>query len=583
MKRSSTFERPIVVFGFMLALVFVLYGKSLSYPMVLDDSVVLKSKYVQEGLSATDEIFTSGYLQSFNNKSFSYRPFTVFTFAAEKSLCGGNLTASRFIHLLLYSVCGFLVWLLSKTWFPKKNWWFHILLVALFIAHPIHTEVVSNLKSRDELLVLTFLLASLYTLFQYFKKERFLQLILSLLCFFLALLSKENAVTFLFIAPVTLYVYGQTDRKKLLTSVISMVVVFGLFFMVRSSIVDSNAGGEVVHVLNNSLVAADTFLDRISSSAYLLLLYFYKLIFPINLSWDYSYSVIQVVPFFTAKGIFSVLTVISIILGSVYLCYRKNIYGWAVLSIIISLLLVLNLFMLIGANFAERFLFMPSLFFMMGLSVGLSHFLANGRWRQAATALTVMVLLFYSVRTFTRNGEWESNETLVKASLESHAESTRVQMAMGTAFREKAEAMQPSAQQFELYKKGVSYYDKAIEILPRNFEALYNKGVIFQKTGRLEDAKKLFEETLAIDSTNTGALNNLGFYYFNKRRYETALKYFKRANEIHPNKAQFLGNIGSAYHNLGQYEMAKQYYERSLAIDPDQQDVQANYSLLLGR
>jgi tetratricopeptide (TPR) repeat protein len=265
------------------------------------------------------------------------------------------------------------------------------------------------------------------------------------------------------------------------------------------------------------------------------------------------------------------------------LWYRKNICGWAVLSIIISLLLVLNLFMLIGANFAERFLFMPSLFFVMGLSVGISHFLENGRWRQAATALTVMVLLFYSVRTFTRNGDWESNETLVKASLESHPESTRVQMAMGTAFREKAEAMQPSARQFELYKKAVSYYDKAIEILPSNFEALYNKGVIFQKTGRLEDAKKLFEQTLAIDSTNTGSLNNLGFYYFNKSRYETALKYFKRADEIHPNKAQFLGNIGSAYHNLGQYEMAKQYYERSLAIDPDQQDVRANYSLLLGR
>jgi hypothetical protein len=81
---------------------------------------------------------------------------------------------------------------------PQKNLLIPFLTTLLFIAHPIHTEVVVNIKSRDEILCFLFVIASVNFLMNYMKSSKIISLIAALFCFLLSLLSKESANHFYF-------------------------------------------------------------------------------------------------------------------------------------------------------------------------------------------------------------------------------------------------------------------------------------------------------------------------------------------------------------------------------------------------
>ena len=109
--------------------------------------------------------------------------------------------------LLLFKV----LLLLFKERIPKQSQnLLAAIITLLFIAHPIHTEVVANIKGSDEILSFTGVLASLYFLLKYIDYRNWVHLIIAMGCYFFALLSKETAITFLAIIPVTIYFFRTT-------------------------------------------------------------------------------------------------------------------------------------------------------------------------------------------------------------------------------------------------------------------------------------------------------------------------------------------------------------------------------------
>ena len=65
------------------------------------------------------------------------------------------------VNVLLYGVCCGLLFLILVRILPRRDAFLPLLTTLLFVAHPIHTEVVANIKSRDEILALLASLASL--------------------------------------------------------------------------------------------------------------------------------------------------------------------------------------------------------------------------------------------------------------------------------------------------------------------------------------------------------------------------------------------------------------------------------------
>src|SRR5438132_954851 len=71
-----------------------------------------------------------------------------------------------------------------------------LIVTLLYLSHPVHTEVVANIKSRDEILAFFFAVVCLYLLIRHSESKSRLSLAASVLAFFAALLAKESIITF---------------------------------------------------------------------------------------------------------------------------------------------------------------------------------------------------------------------------------------------------------------------------------------------------------------------------------------------------------------------------------------------------
>lgn len=106
--------------------------------------------------------------------------------------------------------CMFLYLVFSRYFF-RTNQDLAFLAALLFTMHPIHSEAIANVKSRDEIFSLIFIsLTFLYT-FKFIENKRGWDLVWASIMFLLALLSKEYAVMLLFLVPLAVYTFTEND------------------------------------------------------------------------------------------------------------------------------------------------------------------------------------------------------------------------------------------------------------------------------------------------------------------------------------------------------------------------------------
>ena len=84
------------------------------------------------------------------------------------------------------------------------------------------------------------------------------------------------------------------------------------------------------------------------------------------------------------------------------------------------------------------------------------------------------------------------------------------------------------------YDKAVSYFDKVLEIDPKNIDALNNKGVVLGSSQQYDKAVSYFDQVLEIDPKNIDALNNKGAALIKLSEFDKAVSYFDKVLEIDP-------------------------------------------------
>ncbi len=346
---------------------------------------------------------------------------------------------------------------------------------------------------------------------------------------------------------------------------------FILYYLIRVSVLDVSTFEEKMKVVNNGLAAATNGADRIATAIFMLGKYILLLFFPHPLSWDYSFNQIPIVPFTDIKVLATIIVIGALGIFALLKLKEKNVFSYSILFFFITISVVSNIFIMIGATMAERFLFTPSLAFCIAVPFFFQRFGKN-----ILLGVCAVAILGFSFKTFTRNKEWENNFTLFASGVEATPNSSRAESALGSAYRDSAEKTQNPNMKMELYQKAVPYYKKAIEILPDNTEALYNLGVTYYGMGDKENALKVYETTLKISPEYTNAANNSGVIYFERQDYANAKKYFELALQYMPNNADALGNLGAINHNMGNLPAAIDYYKKALALNPANQNVQSN-------
>ncbi|THD68178.1 tetratricopeptide repeat protein [Phenylobacterium sp.] len=111
-------------------------------------------------------------------------------------------------------------------------------------------------------------------------------------------------------------------------------------------------------------------------------------------------------------------------------------------------------------------------------------------------------------------------------------------------------------------------YEQVLAADPRHFESLHLLGVYAVQIGRPDAAVELIGQAIAVRADVADAHGNLASAFNSLRRYGEALEASDRAIALNPDFAQAHGNRGEALHQLGRLPEALASYERVVALQP---------------
>ena len=624
-KKIKTFL-GLIIFVFA----FILYARGISNEYTTDDHVVTdQNDLVKKGFEAIPTIFSTDYLYGYNNGLMSgpvYRPASLVMFAIEWQFFPENPYIFHFMNVLLFSITCWLLYLLLYKLIEKIPFsfgnvnniklLFPFVCCILYAAHPIHTEVVDNIKSRDEILCFLFGILAIFCFVKSVSKRAVLNLIFGSICFFLSILSKETGITFLIVIPLTLFVFTNSSIRKLVLISIIVIVIAVIYYIIREYVLRNIRLNTGDNNLYNSVVAAPNFISRQATVFYILLRYILLLLFPYNLTCDYNYNMIKIQTLTDIPAIAGILINSGLGIYAVINLRKKSIISYGILFYFITLSPVSNMFIYTGATMAERFMYTPSFgfciiisYFLIRLTTiknkmkGIKNPLELFTQNKTLFIIVFCVTILFSIRTISRTIDWKNNLTIFTHDVEISDSSATAHYMVGVM------------NYFDLYlnekdlSKKAAYLDKAqqeflttIKIYHNYSEAYKNLANIYQEKQDNQSALDTYESLLKFDHTpNTTIFNNLGILYTKTKNYDKALQYLDSALKYYPNYAQPNNNkafiylnkamypeaiaaceeairidsmyakpysyLGCAYMNLGDFQKAFKYFQKSLQLD----------------
>ena len=582
---------------FILAL--GLYAYSINFEFVLDDGIVLaKNELVKNGVSSIPEILTSesfsGYFGGEQKDLLvgaRYRPLSLISFAIEYQLFGDNPMGFHILNVLFYGLISLLVYRILFLIFPqtKPQWFWSIPFIAtlLFVTHPVHVEVVANIKSRDELYGLALSLGTLYFILKYIQSRKIIQLVWAMIAFWMALLAKENAATFLAVIPLTVYYFRKVNWKTIGIITTPLIIAFCVYFAMRYDAIGYIAGRdpETLSVMNNPFKGM-TLGERLATIFYTLLLYLKLLFFPHPLTHDYYPYQIPIMNWSKLGSLAGLLAYLSLGVIALKGIFKKSKISYLIWYFLLTLFIVSNLLVPIGTFMNERFLFMPSVAFCALVAIFLTEHLpvwTNGR--AASYVLLGLLILGYTARTVTRVPVWRTGDTLNEASILVSKNSARANLFYGNVLFQRGLKEENREEKISLFQDAEQFFVRSEEILPSYSEPIRMRAGVAAELFNLDrDIDKLLDSfykaiqrnpRIQFIPTYVEYLNRRGQYieelksfYFtvgwnylvNQRQiYDVGLKYLLYGNQIDPNDQNIRQAIGQTYLKMGDQANASRF------------------------
>lgn len=589
---------------------FIFYANSFSNEYALDDGIVIQNNdYVQQGLRGIPKILSTDAYESFYRQMGAkqqleggrYRPLSVVTFAIEQQFFGSKAKVKplddvagvrHFMNVLYYILSVVLLFYLLRNYIFKENHLAAFVACLIFLIHPMHTEVVANAKSRDEILSFLFIVLTFISVFKYRENKSTGHLLLGLFFYFLALLSKEYAVTLMILIPMLLYiVLGETFVKSILAT-LPFVFVALVYLLIRFKIVGAGAKFENPDVLNNPYLYA-TAPEKLATKIEVLLRYMKLLFYPNPLSSDYSYNTI---PFanFSSGGVWaSIVLHVSMIAAAVILFFKRNILSFAIAFYLLHLFLISNLVFNVGATMGERMVYHSSFGFAIVIAVFVAWLLQRVTSEQTKKVIGVsfgcLVVIWCGAKTIKRNAEWKNDQTLFIADAETVPNSALVNGNAGKAYIDLSEKPENKAQEVELIKKGMYHLSRSVSIHNKYVNGYLNLGVGYFKLKEYDKAKANWDKAKEIYPNNPFIKRNmelLGVTYFNEgmtigaKDIPGAIKWLEKAISIDSTNVEYWYNLGGACFTNKEFGKARNAWTKTLQLKPDHVQAQQGMAAL---
>ena len=573
MKQKSTFSEKHLPIILLLLLSIGIYSNTFKHGFVLDDVAVLShNELVKKGVGGVKDILTSRAWKGFeqNRKQVeSYRPLSTAHFAIEYEFFGLDSGYFHIVQVLYFALLCVLIYWLLLEFFDKKYPYLALVIALLFAAHPIHTDVVNNVKSRDELFALLNGVISCLLFFKYLRKQQVYLFVLAVFFYFLSLLSKENAVTFLAVYPLAMFFFRDISFKKIALYTLPFLGAAIVFFGIRYQML-SGVPARVFSFHDNPLLLAETTSQWFGMRFYGLGKNLQLLFFPHPLTSSYFYNDIPVYEIFAWQSWVSVLCYLAIGGVALKLFKTKKVLVFGILYFAATFSVFTNLLIQASDFLGERWLFMPSLGFCIALGAILYAFAKEKETNNIAVffgknvilSLTLLIILgLYSFKTYQRNKAWQSSYTLALTDIETSPNSQLLTTLLPTEIIKKFPEDKPKL------REALKYFERGVKLRPS--AAVWNNiGTTHHKLGDFESAIKAYQETIRKYPQHKGASLGIADSYIRLTKYQEALIHLEKLQKdsfLVQNPKLYL-QTGVALGNLGRVQEAAQYFEKGLEL-----------------
>jgi protein O-mannosyl-transferase len=461
----------------------------------LDDVEVIVNNPLLHTLAAPLGLFHTTYWRPEMGATL-YRPLTMVTFALQWVIGGGSPLPFHITSIALYACLSAAVYRFAKLLVTPVA---ALGAALIFAVHPVHVEAVANIVGQSELWV-ALILVVLVTSYVKLRRKGALELrhVVGIAAGYAVACSfKEHAI----VLPALLFgaellVIG--DEKTLTARVRQMIPLAGAmgvaafaFLLIRYSVLGNELDAAAL-ILRNQTFGTRSFTMLSVVTEWIRLL-----VWPMNLSADYSYPRIRTHTGFEA----AMLPAVAVILGLAWIGWtvrkRAPVAAFGIFWVAVSMLLPSNLIIVTGFILAERTLMLASVGFVLCVAVALQEILgarksSEGRARSLVLGATAAFVVVFAGRSMTRGPVWHDNESLIRQTVLDVPSSHRAHWMYATYLAEKNHQ-----------REALEEMDLAVALGERDDVLLLGfAGDMFARAGRCPHALPLYRRALALGPNN---------------------------------------------------------------------------------
>jgi tetratricopeptide (TPR) repeat protein len=243
---------------------------------------------------------------------------------------------------------------------------------------------------------------------------------------------------------------------------------------------------------------------------------------------------------------------------------RTKVFFFAFFFFFVTLLPYLNIIP-ISTLLADRYVFIASFSycFLLGIGFDKLYTLVNKRFsegffRLLCVALLLFLLVGYSFMTIEQNRVWKNSYTLWSDAVEKYPENNVANALMGVVYMD-----------LGMDEKAAEYLEKAVQLLPIDYESRNNLGIVYGRLDKPEKALKELMTAISLQPKNDIMKINLSVFYQGQKEYNKAEVILKDLIKKNPKDARLYYRLGLLYREMGDYSAAIREFIRTMELSPD--------------
>lgn len=483
-----------------------------------------------------------------------YRPLINLFYTLDYKIWGMRSSGFRTTNLILHLFTCIILYQFLFTLLGGRLIPFAITL--LFGLHPVNTESVAWISSRNNILVTLFSLISFYYYLKNSKEKKIWAGLLSYLSFVAALFCKEFAVMLLsiFFLYNRIMVENSKVLKDEILGYIPFILILFFYFILRAEVIGS--------VLTP--ISIPNLWKNIYFTPFLIIYNLKLILMPSGLHsfiihYPNDYLSWQAFAGFVCFGL----------LGFFMWIERKDKgVSFAFFSFFLALSPVLNIFPLARAVtlISMRWLYFPMIFLSLALPIYIKK-LTKINYFLTVSILCLMVIYFGVYSYILNKNLWHDEVTFFNQEV-LHFNNYLYAGGMAEILLDNKK-----------YREAERYFQIAIHNYPYRAKNYINYSALLIDTGRPDVAilylNKAKPSTIAHDE-RAEWFSNTGMAYFHLDKLDKAIKNFKKAVIFSPNESEFWANLGGAYGSMGDYINSVSALKKGLEITPESIQLRKN-------